>query len=127
MLSSLLDTFGGIDGCKDLIRGTIGEGTGIEFVEFCKRALSEASLRTIVNDPGYAVLQTALDELYVLTTRLAFHCMEIDILDASAVLLNRLPPEFSVVLATDILKKNPAFARREGYRTFLQNHGKLFH
>ncbi len=127
MLSGLLDTFGGIEGCKDLIRGTIGEGTGIEFVEFCKRSLSEASLRTIVNNPSNATLPTALDELYVLTTWLAFHATDIEILDAAAILLNRLPPEFSVVLATDILKVSPAFARREGYRTFLQKHGQLFH
>lgn len=127
MLSALLDAFDGIEGCKDLVRGTIGEGVGIEFTEFCKKTLSEKTLRAIVNDAEKAKLPDALDELYLLISWLAFHADDIEILDAAAILLNRLPPEFGVVLATDILRKNPAFARREGYRIFLKSHGKLFH
>lgn len=127
MLSGLLDTFGGVDGCRDLIRGTVGEGAGIEFAEFSRRALSEAALQAVVADPAHAVLPEALDELYVLTTWLAFHADQVDILDAAAILINRLPPEFGIVLAQDILKTQAGFARREGYRTFLKNHGQRFH
>jgi hypothetical protein len=40
-------------------------------------------------------------------------------------LLKRLPPEFGVVLALDMLKARPGFAKEPGYRDFLKAHGHL--
>jgi hypothetical protein len=39
--------------------------------------------------------------------------------------LGRLPPEFGVVLARDMLKARAAFAREPGYKDFLKVHGHL--
>ena len=40
-------------------------------------------------------------------------------------LLQRLPPEFGVVLALDMLKARPTFIKEPGYRDFLKAHGHL--
>jgi hypothetical protein len=48
-----------------------------------------------------------------------------DVVKASAVLLNRLPPEFAVVLAKEMMTLHPAFSRQDAYKIFMKTHAKL--
>ena len=65
------------------------------------------------------------DLLYVVTSWFAANGKDKSVAKAAAVLLSRLPPEFAVVLARDMLKANPVFVRESGYKDFLKQHGKL--
>ena len=79
----------------------------------------------MVDNPHDAELPQDLDGIYMLTSWLAFHAGDETVSKASAVLLKRLPPEFGVVLARDMLKARPGFAKEPGYRDFLKAHGHL--
>ncbi len=125
MLSDVIRSFGGYKECADLVPGIVGEAAAIEFAGFLKRSLNEREMLRIVADPSNAKLPTALDGIYMLTSWLAYSVERPEVVGASAVLLTRLPPEFGVVLARDMLKARPAFARQPGYRTFLKEHGHL--
>jgi hypothetical protein len=70
-------------------------------------------------------LPSSLDGIYLLTSWLAWQAHEERVSQASARLLGRLPPEFGVVLARDMLKARSAFAREPGYKDFLKAHGHL--
>ncbi|MEN9776222.1 MAG: hypothetical protein RL322_3292, partial [Pseudomonadota bacterium] len=77
------------------------------------------------DDPDEAHVPDSLDGLYVLTAWLAAHAADDRIVRASARVLGRLPPEFGVLLARDLLKTRPDFAREPGYRAFMKQHGPL--
>jgi hypothetical protein len=87
--------------------------------------VQESTLRDLVSHPGTAMLPRGLDELYLVTSWFAAHGKDKAVLKSAAVLLDRLPPEFAVVLARDMLKTNPSFVREPGYKEFLKRHGKL--
>ena len=129
MASDVTTTFGGgVPGYRasaDVLPGIVGQAAAVEFSAFVKKAASEKQMRAIVEDPAQAVLPEALDGIYLLTSWLAYHGADAQVSRASAVLLGRLPPEFGVVLARDMLKARPAFARESGYRDFLREHGHL--
>jgi hypothetical protein len=78
-----------------------------------------------VADPEQAALPKSLDGIYLLTSWLAFRAKRDDVAQASAVLLRRLPPEFAVVLARDMIRARPAFAREPGFKSFMKAHGNL--
>jgi hypothetical protein len=48
-----------------------------------------------------------------------------EVVNASAILLQRLPPEFAVVLAKEMLGVKPSFARQAGYKAFIKANAKL--
>lgn len=125
MLSDLLKAFGGYKGCADLIPGVVGEGPALEFATFVKQSMNEKQIESIVADPDQAVLPKSLDGIYLLTSWLAFRAKRDDVAQASAVLLRRLPPEFAVVLARDMIRARPAFAREPGFKSFMKAHGNL--
>lgn len=125
MLSDVIKRFGGHKACSDIVPGIVGEGAAREFAAFVKRAMSEKQMETIVDDPQNALLPKELDGMHVLTTWLVYEADRDNVRNASAVLLNRLPPEFSVVLAREMLRMKPAFSREAGYKTFMKTHGKL--
>jgi len=117
--------FGSVAQCRDVLPGIIGEGAAVEFVKFAKQALHEDQLHAIVADPEGAVIPKALDEIYVITSWFAYHGKDPAVAKAAAQLLGRLPPEFAVVMARDMLKASPAFVREPGYKAFLKSHGQL--
>ncbi len=126
MLSDVMRVFGTRSGYADLVPGIVGEAAAIEFAGFVKNAASEQDMLKILQDPEHAKLPTALDGLYTLTSWLAYFSGERpEIIKTSAILLARIPPEFGVVLARDMLKANIAFAREPGYRAFMKEHGHL--
>ncbi len=111
--------------CADVLPGIVGPAAAVEFAGFVKKAINERQLQAIVDDPHQAPLPQALDGLYLLTSWLAHQAAEEAVSRASAVLLTRLPPEFAVVLARDMIKARPAFMREPGYREFMRQHGHL--
>lgn len=125
MASDVMSAMGGPKEAGDVLPGVVGQGAAVEFAAFVKRALNEKALRAVVDDPTQAILPTDLDGIYMLTSWLAFHAAQEDVSVASAVLLSRLPPEFGVVLARDMVKARPAFMKEAGYRDFLKTHGHL--
>ena len=125
ILSDVLRTFGSHQACIDIIPGIVGLGAATEFGTFVKRALNMKQMEEIVSDPGTALLPKALDGLHVLTTWLVHTSSRSDVMAASAILLNRLPPEFSVVLAKEMIGSNPSFSRQDGYKTFMKKNANL--
>jgi hypothetical protein len=125
MLSDVIRSFGGPEHCTDLIPGIVGEGAAVEFGAFLRQALNESQMLAIVQNPSKAKVPSTLDGLYVLTTWLAFNANRDGVKDASALLLGRIPAEFAMVLARDMLKALPSFARTDGYKTFMRDHGRL--
>ncbi len=125
ILSDVIKKFGGIKECADIVAGIVGQGAATEFAAFVKRALNMRQMEDVVADPELALLPKTLDGLHVLTTWLV-HCSDREeVVKASAVLLNRLPPEFSVVLAKEMLALHPAFSRLDAYKIFMKTHAKL--
>ncbi len=125
MASDVIGTFGSPKDCADVLPGIVGQAAAIEFAAHIKKAINEKQIRAIVADPVGAKLPESLDGIYLLTSWLAWHAADTGIAESAAKLLARLPPEFGVVLARDMLKARPAFAREPGYREFLKVHGHL--
>ena len=80
---------------------------------------------SLIADPEHGEIPESLDGLHVLTSWLAWQASDPQVSSAAARLLSRMPPEFAVVLARDMLKGLPAFAREPGYRAFMKQHGQL--
>jgi MoxR-like ATPase len=125
MVSDMLSAFDHHDQCSDVLPGVIGPAAAIEFAAHVRQALSEQQMQALVDDPDEAHVPDSLDGLYVLTAWLAAHAADDRIVRASARVLGRLPPEFGVLLARDLLKTRPDFAREPGYRAFMKQHGPL--
>jgi hypothetical protein len=125
ILSDVIKKFGGIKECSDIVSGIVGQGAATEFAAFVKRALNMSQIEEIVANPEVAKLPKALDGLHVLTTWLVHSADRQDVVKASSILLNRLPPEFAVVLAKEMINLHSAFSRQEAYKTFMKTHAKL--
>ena len=125
MLSDIIKKFGSPQACLDIIPGVVGSGASTEFAAFVKRALNMKQMEAIVADPSTALLPKALDGLHVLTTWLVHSADRDDVIDASAVLLSRLPPEFAVVLAKEMMGVNSSFSRKDGYKSFMKKNASL--
>lgn len=126
MLSDVITSFGSVKACSDLIPGIVGEGAAREFAAFVRNAASIKQIEAVIADPQGAPLPKSLDGVYVLTSWLAHNANKPEPVAAAAVLLHRLSPEFAVVLARDMLKARPAFAREPLYRDFMKAHASLF-
>lgn len=125
ILSDVIKKFGGVKECSDIVQGIVGAGAAVEFSAFVKRAINTRQIEAIVADPDSARLPKALDGLHVLTTWLVHSADRPDVVNASAILLNRLPPEFAVVLAREMMALDPAFSRQDAYKTFVRAHAQL--
>lgn len=125
MASDVLNVMGSAKDMADVMPGIVGQGAAVEFAAYARKAMNQAQIQRILDDPTGVELPKALDGVYMLTSWLAFHAEDPRVAQASAQLLNRLPPEFSVVLARDMIKAQPSFMREEGYKTFLKTHGQL--
>lgn len=125
MLSDVMHSFGSLKACSDLVPGIVGEGPAREFSAFIRDAGNLKQVEKIVDFPETADLPTSLDGIYVLTSWLAHNAKRDDVVSASAILLNRLPAEFSVVLARDMLRAKPSFAREPKYREFMKKNANI--
>lgn len=125
MASDVIKSFGDHAACADVLPGIVGTGAAVEFAAYVKQSLNEKEMRAIASDPLHAPLPETLDGIYMLTSWLAYHAADAAVSSASAVLLGRMPPEFGVILARDMLKARPSFMREPGYKDFIKVHGHL--
>lgn len=126
MASDIIHRFQNIEQCTDILNGTVGEGPTLELAAFAKTNLREEHFRSIVNRPSSAKLPKSLSEVFALTSWLSYHAADPDIQSAAATLLGRMPPEFGVVVAKDMIHASKGFIREEGYKSFMKDHGELF-
>jgi hypothetical protein len=127
MTSDVIEQFGDIESCADLLSGIVGEGAAIELIAFARHSVREELFLQIVGDPQNAPIPTQLGELYALTSWLAFHAKDKSVRSAGARLLTRLPVEFAVILARDFINAAPSVVKESGYREFLRKHAALIH
>jgi hypothetical protein len=114
-----------LDTCWDVIPGIVGEAAAIEFSGYVSRTIREEDLRRIVADPKKAPIPESMSDIFAMTSWFAYHSKERDVRSAGAVLLTRIPIEFGVILARDLLKASPALVAEPGYKDFMKKHGKL--
>lgn len=125
MASDVIGVSEGIAQCADVLPGVIGEGAAAEFLGYARTALREDDFRRIAADPKAAKLPNSLSDAFALTAWLAYRASEPTIRTAGAVLLTRLPVEFAVILARDLVRASAEFLKEPGYRDFARKHGKL--
>jgi hypothetical protein len=125
ILSDVMKKFGGHNACADILPGIVGLGAATEFGTFVKRALNMKEMEEIISDPKNAKIPKSLDGLHVLTTWLVHSHDRDDVIEASAVLLNRIPPEFAVVLSKEMIGVSPTFTRNDGYKNFVKKNANI--
>lgn len=125
MLSDVIRSFGGVRKCGDLVHGIVGEGAGREFLAFSRKTALFKRVEAIVEDPENAELPAELDGLYVLTSWIAHGASRPQGVQAGVKLLARLPAEFAVILARDLLSARPSIARQPEYRAFVKRNASL--
>jgi hypothetical protein len=125
MLSDVLLATGSVEDCADILPGIVGEGAAAEFLGFARQSLREEDFLAIVESPADAKLPTGLGEVYALTAWLSYRAADRQTRRAAAVLLNRLEPEFAVVLARAMMAESLEILKEPGYREFMQRHAKL--
>jgi hypothetical protein len=123
--SDVLRALGSWRSVSDALVGVVGEGAAIEFLGYCERAMSEESIRLIIDDPENAELPTDLGDQYALISYLVGAAAEANVVAAAGTLANRMAPEFAVLLLRDILRLRPRFVTNAGYRKFIETHGEL--
>jgi MoxR-like ATPase len=126
MASDVIRDFGSCQAAADVLPGIIGSGPAIELGAFERNADVAAELEAILADPEGAPVPEALDRLWALVSFMGGRGKEETVRRAAGRLLKRLPADFAVVLARDILKVHPAFVRNPGYLAFMRAHGEYF-
>lgn len=127
MVSDIIGSYqNDIASCRDIIPGVIGEAAAVEFAAWVDSSLREKDLQNLVENPTTAKLPKKLNELFAVTSWFAYHSNMESIRAAGAVLLTRLPVEFAVILARDLLRASPTLISDPGYKAFIKLHGKLF-
>ena len=125
ILSDQLQVFDNYKQIEELMTGTIGEAATIEFMAYCRNALSEKQILKIIKDPEKAKLPEKLSDIYALISYLISRNEDYEVRVAGAKLLNRLSPEMAVLLIRDFLRANPKFAMEPSYQKFVSDHSGL--
>lgn len=125
MVSDALGALGKPRDFADVVLGIVGEGAAAEFLGYCEKAISEEHILVILADPANADLPSKLGDLYALLAYVSSRGKEPTIARAAEALLPRLAPELAVLLIRDLLRVDPSFARRSGYRAFITKHAEL--
>jgi len=126
MASDVIHRFGSAAESVDLLMGTVGEGPAAELLAYEKTKFRADKFEKIVAKPKTEKLPKDLSEVYALTAWLAYRAGEREIRQAAAVLLERLPAEFAVIVARDMIKGSMSFMKEPGYKEFVKSHGELF-
>jgi MoxR-like ATPase len=126
MVSDAIKAAGGIEPVKDVVLGIVGEGAAVEFLAHCEAALTEAQIAEILASPQSAELPTTLSALYALVSYVIADGKRTSTQKAASVLLERLPVEFGVLLARDLLRADARFALQAGYKAFVRTHAAAF-
>lgn len=122
MLSDVLATIDNLEEAIDVAIGIIGEGATMEFLGYCRNAISLEQIEAIMADPGGAELPHKLGDLYAVISWMAANGVDKTVRTAAAVILGRLAPEFGVLLARDMIRASPRFLTEQGYLAFAARH-----
>jgi len=125
MVSDVVKEIGATDDVHDILAGVVGEGAAIEYLGYCKNALSEEAIKKILESPDSASLPEDIGDRYALISYIATRSKDDDALSAAGKIIHRLPPEFGVLLARDLLGANPDFALNTDYQQFIARHGEM--
>ena len=97
----------------------------MEFAGFAERSLRAERVEAILADPDKAILPSELGDLYALVAHVGARCGEDPTLAAAGRLLGRLAPELGVLLARQVLRLRPDFAKDRGFTAFAARHRGL--
>lgn len=125
MVSDVVKLVGRTGSAHDIVLGIVGEAAAIEFVGYCETAMSEETIRVILEDPENAALPSKLGDQYALISYVTAESRDRKVLDASAVLIHRLNPELGVLLLRNLLQKQPKFATHRKVLEFMKLHRDL--
>ena len=125
MASDICRTFGSPEKCADLLRGIVGEGPAVEFIAFGKRSISEEQFLAILADPENVPLPKELGDIYALVAWFLSQAKDGKVRLAASLLLERLEPEFAVLLSRDMIKADGRFILVAGFKRFQKAHGDL--
>ncbi len=122
MLSDAIKELGGAQIAVDVMVGIVGEGAAMEFLGYCRGAISEAQIRKILGNPERSKLPDSPGDQYALISYLVARAQEDGVRRAAGVLMNRLDAEFAVLLARNFLHVCPRFAADKAFLTFAARH-----
>lgn len=122
MLSTSIKQLGSPQKASDVLIGIVGEGAAMEFLGYCKNAINEKLILEIIQNPKDTPLPTTPGDLYALISYLATQAADGSVRRAAGILLDRLNPEFAVLLARDIIRVHPKFALDKGFMAFAAKH-----
>jgi MoxR-like ATPase len=125
MASDATKRFGGAKAALDVLVGIVGEGAAMEFAGFADRSLRAERVEAILADPDRAILPSDLGDLYALIAHVGARCGEDATLRSAGRLLGRLAPELGVLLARQVLRLRPDFAKDRGFTAFAARHRDL--
>lgn len=106
-LSRIMDQQPSDDVAGDMIRGTIGSGTGYEFLGFLKTWQSLPQLSAIIHDPLNAPVPHDLSGRYATAIYLSSNWDKQNSKPLCQY-IQRLSPEFGCLFFKDVCKRNPA-------------------
>jgi hypothetical protein len=106
-LSRVLDQEPTDDIAGDLIRGCIGQGTGLEFIGFQRIWRSLPQLSSIISSPDSCPLPTDLSESFATAIYLSSHWTKENSKPLTAYAM-RLAPEFGCLYLKDVCKRDKA-------------------
>jgi hypothetical protein len=97
----------------------------VEFLAFGKRSINEAQFLAILADPEHIPLPKDLGDIYALVAWFLSQAKEGKVRLAASQLLERLEPEFAVLLSRDMIKADARFILLAGFKRFQKAHGDL--
>jgi hypothetical protein len=106
-LSRIMDQQPSDDVAGDMIRGTIGSGTGYEFLGFLKTWQSLPQLSAIIHDPFNTPVPQDLSGKYATAIYLSSNWDKQNSKPLCQY-VQRLSPEFGCLFFKDVCKRNPA-------------------
>ena len=126
MVSDVIRSFGDINRCKDVLRGIVGEGASVELLAYAKRSFNEEAFLAVLRDPANGPLPSELGDLYAMVAWFISQSNNTEVRASASMLLNRMAPEFSVLLARDMIKAEATFVLTPGFKQFQKAHRGLF-
>jgi hypothetical protein len=126
MASDALNLYPDPDKAADILLGIVGEGASIEFLAFCRDVQIRPIVEAVLADPRNAPIPTKLDAIFALLSHLVSRSQEPATVDVIVSILDRLTPEFAVMLLNDTIKVNPKVMAKKGVQAFLRQHAKKF-
>ena len=110
---------------EDVIIGMVGEGAAMELLGFIESAITEDEVAAILANPETAKLPDNLGHMYALISYISSRATEESVQVSAGKLLSRVEPEWAVIMARDILRVAPLFAKEPNYLTFIEKHSSL--